>query len=129
MPDRAAATSKTFRSLARLAGAAPSSAGLMVPRQLTATGLRQIIGFISRIPAADLAQMEGVSPARAHQLLAGAVVAEACMRALRLEVVEICPWALREGVILRRLDWLSAATPEVPPGPDSAVRQLDAGGS
>jgi exopolyphosphatase / guanosine-5'-triphosphate,3'-diphosphate pyrophosphatase len=123
-PDRVAGTSKTFRSLARLAGAAPSDAGPIARRELTATGLRQIIGFISRIPAADLAQMEGVSPARAHQLLAGAVVAEACMRALRLEVIETCPWALREGVILRRLDWLSSATSDDLPEPDAAVRQL-----
>lgn len=108
--DRVAGTSKTFRSLARLAGAAPSRAGPTARRELTATGLRQVIGFISRIPAADLAQLEGVSPARAHQLLAGAVVAEACMRALRLDVIEVCPWALREGLILRRLDWLSAAS-------------------
>ena len=119
--DRVTGTSKTFRSLARLAGAAPSNAGPMVRRELTATGLRQIIGFISRIPAADLAELGGVSPARAYQLLAGAVVAEACMRALRLEVVEICPWALREGVILRRLDWLSSATWDEPPGADAAV--------
>ena len=48
-----------------------------------------------------------MSSARAHQLLAGAVVAEAAMREVDTEVVEICPWALREGVILRRLDWLS----------------------
>ena len=108
-PDRAAATSKTFRSLARLTGAAPSSAGLRVRRVLTIAGLRQVIGFISRIPSADLAELEGVSPARSHQLLAGAVVAEAAMRALDLAQVEICPWALREGVILRRLDWLDGA--------------------
>lgn len=25
------------------------------------------------------------------------------MRALKLSVVEICPWALREGILLRRL--------------------------
>jgi exopolyphosphatase/guanosine-5'-triphosphate,3'-diphosphate pyrophosphatase len=108
-PDRAAGTSKTFRSLARLTGAAPSSAGLRASRVLTIAGLRQVIGFISRISAADLAELEGVSPARAHQLLAGAVVAEAAMRALDLPAVEICPWALREGVILRRLDWLDGA--------------------
>jgi exopolyphosphatase/guanosine-5'-triphosphate,3'-diphosphate pyrophosphatase len=108
-PDRAAATSKTFRSLARLTGAAPSSAGLRVRRVLTIAGLRQVIGFISRIPSADLAELEGVSAARSHQLLAGAVVAEAAMRALQLAQVEICPWALREGVILRRLDWLDGA--------------------
>jgi exopolyphosphatase/guanosine-5'-triphosphate,3'-diphosphate pyrophosphatase len=108
-PDRVAGTSKTFRSLARLTGAAPSSAGPRVPRVLTIAGLRQVIGFISRITATDLAELEGVSPARSHQLLAGAVVAEAAMRALGLPAVEICPWALREGVILRRLDWLDGA--------------------
>ena len=102
--DRAVATSKTFRSLARLTGAAPSSAGLRVHRTLTDAGLRQVIAFISRISASDLAELEGVSPGRAHQLVAGALVAEASMRALDLQELEICPWALREGVILRRLD-------------------------
>jgi len=105
-PDQAAGTSKTFRSLARLTGAAPSSAGPRVRRMLTIAGLRQVIAFISRMSSADLAGLEGVSPARSHQLLAGAIVAEAAMRALDLPALEICPWALREGVILRRLDWL-----------------------
>jgi exopolyphosphatase / guanosine-5'-triphosphate,3'-diphosphate pyrophosphatase len=107
--DRAVATSKTFRTLARLAGAAPSSAGLRTPRQLTLTGLRQVLGFIRRMPSAALAELDGVSPTRAHQLCAGAVVAEATLRRLDLEAVDICPWALREGVILRRLDTLASA--------------------
>ena len=107
--DRVVGTSKTFRSLARLTGAAPSSAGQRVPRQLTLSGLRQVIAFICRIPTTDLAGLEGVSAARAHQLLAGGVVAEAAMRMLDAEMVELCPWALREGVILRRLDWLDGA--------------------
>lgn len=105
-PDRVAATSKTFRSLARLTGAAPSSAGPRAPRVLTVDGLRQVIGFISRMSSTDLAELDGVSPARSHQLLAGAVVAESAMRQCRVSQVEICPWALREGIILRRLDWL-----------------------
>jgi exopolyphosphatase/guanosine-5'-triphosphate,3'-diphosphate pyrophosphatase len=108
-PERAAGTSKTFRSLARLTGAAPSAAGPYARRTLTIAGLRQVIGFISRMGSRDLAELEGVSPARAHQLLAGAIVAEAAMRAAGLPSVEICPWALREGVILRRLDWLDGA--------------------
>jgi exopolyphosphatase/guanosine-5'-triphosphate,3'-diphosphate pyrophosphatase len=106
--DRAVATSKTLRTLARLAGAAPSAAGARVRRVLTVDGLRQITEFISRISAVDLAELEGVSPGRAHQLLAGAVVAEAAMRRLNLAEVEMCPWALREGVILQRLDWLDS---------------------
>ena len=36
--------------------------------------------------------------------VAGALVAEASMRALGLGQLQICPWALREGVILRRID-------------------------
>jgi exopolyphosphatase/guanosine-5'-triphosphate,3'-diphosphate pyrophosphatase len=107
--DRAAATSKTFRSLARLTGAAPSSTGFRVRRVLNIEGLRQVVGFISRISAADLAELDGVSPGRAHQVLAGAVVAESVMRQAGVNRVEICPWALREGIILRRLDWLEGA--------------------
>jgi exopolyphosphatase/guanosine-5'-triphosphate,3'-diphosphate pyrophosphatase len=102
--DRAAATSKTFRTLARLAGAPPSGEGLWAPRELTRTGLHQVRSFIQRIPSSGLAELDGVSPRRAHQLLAGAVVAEAAMNRLNIDTLHICPWALREGVILRRLD-------------------------
>ncbi len=110
--DRAVASSKTFRSLARLAGAAPSSAGLRARRRLNRDGLRQITGFISRISSADLAELEGVSAQRAHQVLAGAIVADSAMRNLGVSQLEICPWALREGVILRRLDWLDGGAAE-----------------
>ncbi|MGE2733682.1 hypothetical protein [Mycolicibacterium vaccae] len=103
-PDLAVASSKTFRSLARLTGAAPSGAGPRVKRTLTATGLRQLIAFISRMTASDRAELEGVSADRAPQIVAGALVAEASMKALGIETVDICPWALREGLILRKLD-------------------------
>ena len=52
-----------------------------------------------RAPAA----LRGLHRARS-QILAGAIVAEAAMDLLGVERLEICPWALREGVILRRLD-------------------------
>lgn len=103
-PERVVASSKTFRTLARLAGAAPSSAGPLAPRSLQINGLRQVIGFISRMASADLAELDGVSSARAHQTLAGAIVAEQAMLALGVTEFALCPWALREGVILRRLD-------------------------
>jgi exopolyphosphatase/guanosine-5'-triphosphate,3'-diphosphate pyrophosphatase len=53
------------------------------------------------------ANLPGVSPGRARQLLAGALVAEAAMELLDVDCLDICPWALREGVILRRLDRIS----------------------
>jgi exopolyphosphatase / guanosine-5'-triphosphate,3'-diphosphate pyrophosphatase len=108
-PDRVVATSKTFRTLARLAGAAPSSAGPRTRRVLTRIGLTQVHAFISRMASVDLAELDGVSVGRAHQTLAGGIVAAAAMDALGVDELELCPWALREGVILRRLDWLDGA--------------------
>ena len=105
-PDRAVGTSKTFRTLARLAGAAPSSEGPRAHRTLSALGLRQLTAFISRMSSGDLAELEGVSGSRSHQLVAGAIVALASMEALGVAELDICPWALREGVILRRFDML-----------------------
>ena len=64
------------------------------------------------------ADLEGVNAERAGQLVAGALVAEAAMRALNLDTLDICPWALREGVILRRLD--SDVFDDELPGPQSA---------
>ena len=107
-PDRVVARSKTFRTLARLAGAASSSRGPRVRRVVSRTGLGQVTAFIARMTSADLAELEGVSASRAHQTLAGAVVAASAMDALGVDELELCPWALREGVILRRLDWLEA---------------------
>ncbi|MCB0942324.1 MAG: Ppx/GppA family phosphatase [Mycobacterium sp.] len=125
-PELAVATSKTFRSLARLTGAAPSAAGPRVKRTLTANGLRQLIAFISRMTTADRAELEGVSAERAPQIVAGALVAEASMRALSLDSVDICPWALREGIILRRLDSEADGTAlvETPVG-DAKSRDFD----
>jgi exopolyphosphatase / guanosine-5'-triphosphate,3'-diphosphate pyrophosphatase len=115
--DLAVGTSKTFRSLARLAGAAPPTAGLRTRRTLTNVGLRQLFGFISRMASTDLASLDGVNPGRAHQLVAGALVAGAAMRALEVSELQICPWALREGVILHRLDTLGVPTPSPRPWP------------
>jgi len=125
-PDLAVATSKTFRSLARLTGAAPSAAGPRVKRTLTSSGLRQVIAFISRMTTADRAELEGVSAERAPQIVAGALVAEASMRALSIETVDICPWALREGVILRKLDSEADGTALVEtPARDASGQQGD----
>jgi exopolyphosphatase/guanosine-5'-triphosphate,3'-diphosphate pyrophosphatase len=107
-PDRVVGTSKTLRSLARVAGAAPSSAGAYEPRHLTRDDLAGWVPRLASMSAAERAHLPGVSPGRAPQLLAGAVVAHAAMDLLDVEELQICPWALREGIILRRLDWISA---------------------
>ena len=58
------------------------------------------------MPIAERTELPGVSEGRAGQLLAGAIVADAAMDLFGADHVDICPWALREGVILRRLDGL-----------------------
>jgi exopolyphosphatase/guanosine-5'-triphosphate,3'-diphosphate pyrophosphatase len=104
---RAAATSKTFRSLARICGAAPSGDGPLVPRTLALSELREWIPKLVAMSHETLAALPGVSPSRTHQIVPGALVAEACMDIFDLSELEICPWAMREGVILERIDKLS----------------------
>jgi len=108
-PDHPVATSKTFRSLARITGAPPSSEGPFAPRMLALTDLQTWVPRLAGMTATKRATLPGVSPSRARQLLAGAIVAEAAMSLLDVAEVQICPWALREGLILRRLDWIRDA--------------------
>jgi exopolyphosphatase / guanosine-5'-triphosphate,3'-diphosphate pyrophosphatase len=105
--DHAVATSKTFRSLSRICGSAPSSEGLFVRRMLPATELERWLPKLADMTADEIAALPGVSPDRAHQVVAGAFVASAVLDIFDLEELEICPWALREGIILDRLDKLS----------------------
>ncbi|GAA6524833.1 Ppx/GppA phosphatase family protein [Intrasporangium sp. DVR] len=105
-PDRAVGTSKTMRSLARIAGAAPRDDGPFVPRELRRSDLGTIVDKLKGLDVTARTSLPGVSAARAHQLLAGALVAEAAMDLLGVDRLDICPWALREGLILRRLDHL-----------------------
>ena len=105
-PDRAVATSKTFRSIARICGAAPSDQGPWARRSIPLTELRTWIPKLVEMSNSEIAELPGVSPDRAHQILPGAIVAEAILDIFALDELEICPWALREGVILARLDFL-----------------------
>lgn len=104
--DKAVATSKTFRSLARILGAAPSSEGQFAKRWLTRADLTPLVERLGTLSDAQIAQLPGVSSDRAHQMRAGAVVAEATMDLFEVDELQICPWALREGVLLEHLDQL-----------------------
>ncbi|WP_371678017.1 Ppx/GppA family phosphatase [Streptomyces sp. NBC_01276] len=105
-PDHVVATSKTFKQLARIAGAAREADGLYVQRDLTRKALGEWVPRLAEMTTAERSALPGVSDGRAAQLLAGALVAEAAMDLFGVDELEICPWALREGVILRRLDHL-----------------------
>ncbi|MCL6738969.1 Ppx/GppA phosphatase family protein [Streptomyces neyagawaensis] len=109
-PDHVVATSKTFKQLARIGGAARSTEGLYVQRDLKRQALESWVPKLAEMTTAQRAALPGVSEGRANQLLAGALVAEGAMDLFEVETLEVCPWALREGVILRRLDHMGTTT-------------------
>jgi exopolyphosphatase/guanosine-5'-triphosphate,3'-diphosphate pyrophosphatase len=103
-PARGIATSKTFKQLARLAGAPAQREGPFVQRTLTASDVAEWVPRLSKMGSRKRAKLRGVSAPRARQLLAGAVVANAAMVALEVPQVELSPWALREGIMLHYLE-------------------------
>lgn len=109
-PELAVATSKTLRQLTRLAAGAATGNGRYPLRDsrraLRRDDLSELLPRLARMSTKARAALPGVSAGRAHQLVAGAVVAEATMDLLGLDELVACPWALREGLILRWLDSL-----------------------
>ena len=102
--DHAVATSKTFRSLARICGAAGSKEGPYTRRVLQRDELATKLPELTAMTPKQIAKLPGVGSTRAHQIAAGAVVADAVLDLFDLPELEVCPWALREGVILQWLD-------------------------
>jgi exopolyphosphatase/guanosine-5'-triphosphate,3'-diphosphate pyrophosphatase len=99
--DRAIATSKTLRTLARLCGDWYGGNGKII----TLDAIRKISSRLAEMDSDERTKLPGVSANRARQIVAGALVTESVMRNLDLEKLEICPWALREGLILKYMDW------------------------
>lgn len=102
--DRAIATSKTLRTLARLCGDWFNGNG----NNITIDAVRKISNKLADMDTSQRAKLPGVSENRASQIVAGAFVAESVMRNLDLKNLEVCPWALREGVVLKWMDWMEA---------------------
>lgn len=107
-PNMVVGTSKTFRSLARICGAAPYSAGPYVKREFHLEDLRLWTRRMESMSVADRADLPGVSSRRARQILAGGIVAETALELYGIPTMRSVPWALREGLILRRMELLNA---------------------
>lgn len=98
--DHFVATSKTFRTLARIAGNSDNA------KRLQTKSLVNLIPKLDEMSNKERSELPGVSSSRASQILAGSIVARAILEKLQVAEVEICPWALREGLVLRWLDWM-----------------------
>jgi len=100
--DHFVATSKTFRTLARLGEHWYEDN----PKYLKINSLTKMIPKLQDMSNKQRAELPGVSQSRARQIVAGAIVARTAMERLQINELEICPWALREGIVLRWLDWM-----------------------
>ncbi|MGI5460551.1 Ppx/GppA family phosphatase [Streptomyces sp. CA-249302] len=103
-PRTAVLTSRTFQQLGRLCGAAPGRHGPFVGRQLRRADLRTAVDRLAALPVAERALLPGISAPRAAQSLAGAVVGHTALKLTGLKTVDICPWAIREGILLRHIE-------------------------
>lgn len=110
-PDHVVGSSKAIRSLAKLVGyPAPGWTGIermLLPR----AALGSWIPRLARIPASARQELPGITPDRTFQIVAGAVVLHEAMRAMDVDELEVSPWALREGVLLRYIESLSWSAP------------------
>ncbi|HVT71157.1 MAG TPA: Ppx/GppA family phosphatase [Trebonia sp.] len=102
VPDRVIGTSKTFKQLARLCGSPPQRKAF-ARRRVTEAALGACVPRLAALPAAGRARLPGVSRSRSRQIVAGAVVARTTMKILNVASVDVCPWALREGIVLHYL--------------------------
>ncbi|GGT22726.1 Ppx/GppA phosphatase family protein [Streptomyces chromofuscus] len=103
-PRSAVVTSRTFQQLGRLCGALPGRYGPFAERRLRRADLRTAISRLAVLPAGERALLPGISAPRAAQSLAGAVIGHTAMKVTGLKTVTVCPWAIREGVLLRHIE-------------------------
>lgn len=103
-PDHVVGSSKAIRSLAKLAGyPVPGWSGIdrmLLPK----AALGSWIPRLARLPASARQELPGITPDRTFQIVAGAVVLHTAMRIMDVDELEVSPWALREGVLLRYIE-------------------------
>jgi exopolyphosphatase/guanosine-5'-triphosphate,3'-diphosphate pyrophosphatase len=110
-PDHVVGSSKAIRSLAKLVGyPVPGWSGIermLLPR----ASLGSWIPRLARIPASARQELPGITADRTFQIVAAAVVLHEAMKAMDVDELEVSPWALREGVLLRYIESLSWSAP------------------
>ena len=126
--DVACATSKTFRSLGRIAHALPEVptpahafgfAGIdgQTAPVLSREALDVVAGVLAGTSARERSRMAGLDELRAANAVAGSQVAALVMQAFGLRELVLAPWALREGVILEALAGVDHAVQAAGPDP------------
>jgi exopolyphosphatase / guanosine-5'-triphosphate,3'-diphosphate pyrophosphatase len=114
MDGRIVGMGGTARNLAaaaqRLAGLPSSGVQGFV---LSASALSELIERLAALPAKERAKLQGIKPARADLILAGAIVIEGVLAAGGFDGLEVTEAGLREGVFFER--HLGTGDPPHPP--------------
>ncbi|MCU1408756.1 MAG: exopolyphosphatase [Microbacteriaceae bacterium] len=103
-PHHVVGSSKTIRSLARLAGSTQDGVGSADRMMLRRSHLEDWLPRLAKIPADARPALPGITADRTFQIVAGGIVLDEAMKAFSVRELEVSPWALREGIILRYLD-------------------------
>ena len=116
--------------LRALRDAGRSEAGAQSPGAEIA--LDRLARFNERVAAMNWEQrraIPGISAQRAEILVAGGQILEGAMRALGINSLRSCDYALREGVIIDRLrEWEAESRPPLPDVADQKLRSVHAVG-
>lgn len=100
-----------------------------VEAEIPLSRLSQLNSELAVKDHAERRALAGISAQRAEIIVAGGYILEAAMRALGVNVLHTCDWALREGVIIDRLrEWEDEARPPVPEFADQKLRGVHAVG-
>jgi len=115
------ATSGTAMNLAGLLNFQTNENADALP-QIALKKLAALNKMLAGLTIEERAKLPVISPQRAEVIVAGGLILEGVMRALGIETLKTCAYALREGVII---DYLRVVeTESLPPVPDVEDKQL-----
>lgn len=106
-PDHVVGSSKTIRSLARLGGLILPGVGADERVMLRRSRLDDWVPRLARLTAEARPELPGITTDRTFQIVAGGVVLSEAMSVFGVRELDVSPWAMREGMLLRYLDHLS----------------------
>ena len=120
----ATGTSGTILNLAQLLNPDDREKPLIALKKLTAFNEK-----FAKMTVAERAATPNLSASRAEVIIAGGQILEGVMRGLKIETVQPCGYALREGVIIDYLRRIEAESlPPVPDVEDNRLRDVFAVG-
>lgn len=98
--DMVVGTSKTFRLLSEISGYQPAQEKAF--QQISSRSLIRTGYFLSHMKFSGIASIDGVSSNRAELVVPGAQIITALLQEFNVTQLHLCPWALREGLILQK---------------------------